>query len=254
MGDTMKVVVLLRYPRVERAAWKRQLIDQLIDEGFDVTLVFGASTYLRHAEAAFKTYGYDFFKKKRELAAQPEPRLAVYFSSKVPVLRTDDLNGRKTVRYLQALEPDLLLLLGTGIIRKHILDIPRIGTVHCHQGCLPRYRGVNTIEWSIYDGQNVCITTHFVSPGIDTGDILLCKKIPTYKGDDIELVRARCQEEAVDLLTRTIGGIRNGTIRPRKQKAAEGKQYFSMHPFFVDIVNRLLNEGAPLQSNTHCLT
>ena len=42
-----------------------------------------------------------------------------------------------------------------------------------HYGLLPRYRGMNVTEWSIYYDDPVGVTVHAVDPGIDTGEILL---------------------------------------------------------------------------------
>lgn len=239
----MNVVALLRYPRAERAAWKRELIDELIAQGYEVALVFGESSYWRHARAALKEFGFSAFQKRLEVASAPQPRLYSYFREQgIPVSRVGDLNSTATESVLRQLRPDVLLLLGTGIIRNNILDVPCIGTVHCHQGYLPTYRGVNTIEWSIYHGDDVHITTHFVDPGIDTGRILHRERIPLYAGDDVRRVRERCKQAAVPLLLRTLNDIRAGTIEPVQQTANEGKQYFSMHPFFVDVTNHLLHE------------
>jgi len=242
----MKVAVLMRYPRVERAAWKRALIEGLLERGYDVALVFGERSYAQHARAALKQYGLGAVKKRGEVAARPEPRLLGHFRDRgVPVVQVGDLNGEAGVRALRALAPDLLLLLGTGIIRKGVLDVPRVGTVHCHQGYLPTYRGVNTIEWALYHGDDVHITAHFVDPGIDTGRILQRERVALLPGDDVARVRERCQQAAVPLLLRTIDAIRDGTAEPIPQAAHEGRQYFAMHPFFVDQVNRLLRERYP---------
>lgn len=239
----MKVAVLMRFPRVERAAWKRELIEGLLERGCEVTLVFGEASYVRHARAALKEFGADALRKRGEAASAPQPKLLGYFRERGVAVRTvGDLNGRDAEAALKAMAPDLLLLLGTGIIRGHILEIPRLGTVHCHQGYLPTYRGVNTIEWSIYHGDDVYVTTHFVDPGIDTGRILHRQRIPLYPGDDIASVRERCKEAAVPLLLRTVDALRDGTLAPIPQTAGEGKQYFAMHPFFLDAVSRRLRD------------
>lgn len=241
----MKVAVLMRYPRVERAAWKRELVEGLLGRGHEVALVFGERSVAQHARAAFKEYGLGALRKRGEVAAAPQPKLADYFRERgVAVHEVDDLNGEASEGALRDLAPDLLVLLGTGIIRANILEVPSVGTVHCHQGYLPTYRGVNTIEWSIYHGDDVHITTHFVDPGIDTGRILLRQPVELYPGDTVERVRERCKRAAVPLLLQTIDQIDDGTVQPIPQTADEGTQYFAMHPFFVDVVERILSERA----------
>ena len=238
----MKIVVLLRYPRAEKSVWKKEIVERLVSKGDDVSLVFGASSYRHHLKAALKTFGPGFLTKREEVTADPQPLLAGHFKSiGLPVYKRYDLNGPATVKTLYRLQPDLILLLGTGIIRRPVLEIPRHGTIHCHQGYLPTFRGVNTIEWSILSGHDIYLSTHFVDPGVDTGRILLQKKIDLLEGDDITRIRRRCQNLAVPLILETIDGVRNDTLHPQVQSFAEGKQYFEMHPFFVDRVHQIIH-------------
>lgn len=239
----MKVVILLRYPKVERSKWKRELIDNLINQEYGIWLFFGESSLWSQMRAALKQFGLDFFKKRKDIAQNSQLKLAKALKGKIRIIKVKDLNSKKSENLLYRIQPDLILLLGTGIIRNNILGVPKIGTVHCHQGYLPRYRGVNTIEWSILNDDDVYITTHFVNPGIDTGDILLRKKIDINSLKDAAEVRAKCQEEAVGLIVETINDIRDGSLKPIQQKKEEGKQYFTMHPFFLDRVNKKLGQN-----------
>ena len=245
----MRITVLLRFPKVERADWKRAIVDGLLDRGHEVALVFGESSYFRHARAALKTYGFDAFQSSDPKRSDPSgPKLAGYFKERgVSVYRVGDLNGTAAQNRVRELKTDLLLLLGTGIIREPILDIPQVGTLHCHQGDLPAYRGVNTIEWSILNGDSVCITTHYVNAGIDTGEILLTRRISLMADDTIASIRRKCHEEAVPLLLETVDQIADGSIQPRPQSAADGMQYFSMHPLFLETVERTIPKRAGLQ-------
>ena len=63
----------------------------------------------------------------------------------------------------------------TGILKENILAIPRIGTLNCHPGILPNYKGLDSIFWACYnkDFSNIGTSVHFVDKGIDTGDIVL---------------------------------------------------------------------------------
>jgi hypothetical protein len=242
----MRIALLLRYPRAERSGWKRRLLDELVTREYDVSVVFAESARWRHLRAAVREYGTGFLDRKRSMEGTPTPLLADLCRERgVAVAHVGDPNGRRAIEALRAAQPDLLVLLGTGIIRQEILRVPRRGTVHCHQGLLPELRGVNTIEWAIHQGLDVHITTHHVDPGVDTGAILKSQQIAIHPGDTIASVRARCQETAADLLVETVDGLRDGTIDPAGQTPGEGRQYFAMHPFFRTVVERILAEGAP---------
>ncbi|MEX0966095.1 MAG: formyltransferase family protein [Bacteroidia bacterium] len=235
-----KITVLLRYPKVEKNQWKRELIEKLQEEGFEVSIIFGEKSYQRHAFAALKDFGLEIFKKKSSIDQQKSVKLYSYFKDKIHVETVNDLNSSDCEKKIRKINPDYLLLLGSGIIRNNIIVLPKKGAIHCHHGYLPEVRGVSTAEWSMYLGKDVYISTHFVDPGVDTGDILLRKKIPLTPDDTITSVRLNCRLHSVDLIMDTFKLVESGDYEVIKQRPEEGVQYFLMHPFFKDLVNQKL--------------
>jgi folate-dependent phosphoribosylglycinamide formyltransferase PurN len=242
-AEPMRIVVLLRYPKVEVSDWKRELVERLMAEDFQVGLVFGESSYWRHLKAGLKEFGLGVFKRQgRQAVGQGGKGVNIYrhFNHKIPVRRVRDLNSRRAAAVIKGMNPDYLLLLGTGIVRRNILEIPVYKTVHCHHGYLPDYRGVHTAEWSFLLSGEVYLTSHFVDAGIDTGDILLRKKIDVDGIDTVEALRRACRLASVDLVVETFKGLRQGSIEPVKQERGAGRQYFAMHPVFKEQVARQL--------------
>ena len=89
-----------------------------------------------------------------------------------------EINGEEGCSALQSLETDLLVLAGTPIIRAAVLAVPRIGTLNAHQGALPKFRGMNVIEWAVFQSSPPTISIHFVDPGVDTGDVIVDEAVP----------------------------------------------------------------------------
>ncbi|MCR4414983.1 MAG: hypothetical protein NUV77_21400, partial [Thermoguttaceae bacterium] len=58
-----------------------------------------------------------------------------------------DHNDQTAQRILRDAQPDLVAFTGGGLIRPEVLRIPRIGVLNCHLGLLPRYRGMDVVEW-----------------------------------------------------------------------------------------------------------
>lgn len=75
---------------------------------------------------------------------------------------------------LRLLEPDVLLVGGFSIILKRpLLDLPRLGCVNCHSSLLPKHRGPNPFSAVILaQEKETGVTFHIVDEGIDTGDVL----------------------------------------------------------------------------------
>jgi methionyl-tRNA formyltransferase len=141
-----------------------------------------------------------------------------------------DSNRDECRRTLQAWRVDLMILAGTPIIRKPLLEVPRLGTINARQGVLPRFRGMNVIEWAILEGCAPTITVHFVDVGVDTGQIIATEPVPILPGDTLDVVRRRASVQQSDLLARTAHAAMAGPLPPRPQCPEEGRQYFAMHP------------------------
>jgi hypothetical protein len=155
-----------------------------------------------------------------------------------------ELNGGECRRTLQAWQVDLMILAGTPIIRAPLLEVPRLGTINAHQGALPRFRGMNVIEWAILEGCAPTITVHFVDAGVDTGQIIATEPVPILPGDTLDVVRRRASVQQSDLLARTVSAALAGPLPRRLQRPEEGCQYFAMHPQLRAIAEQRLQQCA----------
>jgi len=154
----------------------------------------------------------------------------------------DDVNDESCRDILRRWNVDLLVLAGAPIMREPVLAVPRIGTLNAHQGALPRFRGMNVIEWAVFERSAPSVTVHFVDAGIDTGDVVASEVIDVRPGDTLEAVRARAVERQVDLLARTVRSACSGTLPRIRQLATDGRQYYVMHQRIRAITDRRLSE------------
>lgn len=155
-----------------------------------------------------------------------------------------DANGQDCRQALATLSVDVLVLAGAPIVRANILAVPRIGTLNAHQGTLPKYRGMNVIEWAIFEGSAPSVTVHFVDPGIDTGDIVASEEIAVRPGDTLEMVRARAADKQAQLLAWAVSTLRSGPLPRVRQLAEDGRQYYAMHPRLRTVAQQRLARSA----------
>ena len=161
-----------------------------------------------------------------------------------------EINGKEACGVLRSLETDLLVLAGTPIIRPALLAVPRIGTLNAHQGALPKFRGMNVIEWAIFENSQPTISIHFVDPGVDTGDVIAEEAVPLHPGDTLASVRERASARQVDLLADSALAVVAGRFSRRAQRPEEGHQYFTMHPRLRAITEWRLQQKIPASDNT----
>lgn len=86
----------------------------------------------------------------------------------------ESVNSEIVVTTINQLEPDYVLVYGTGIIKKNILSQIDARIINIHAGITPKYRGVHGGYWSLVndDAGNFGVTLHYVDAGIDTGEII----------------------------------------------------------------------------------
>ena len=59
------------------------------------------------------------------------------------------------------------------IFTEALLQMPKLGTINCHAGTLPKYRGGSPLNWQIINGEKKFgITTIKMNKGIDQGKII----------------------------------------------------------------------------------
>src|SRR5947209_8377287 len=72
---------------------------------------------------------------------------------------------------LQALHPDVIVVVAYGqILKKNVLDLPRLGCVNIHSSLLPRWRGAAPIQWAILAGDPISgVSTMKLVEKLDAG-------------------------------------------------------------------------------------
>ena len=164
-------------------------------------------------------------------------------NSNIPCKFVRDITAEKSLSYLRTIHPDIIIPLGIGIIRDNLLEIPEIGILNHHMGLLPKYKGMNVLEWSLFHNDPIGVTIHFIDAGIDTGDILLQRNIPIETDDTIASLRAKSIPISVEGFAEVIEKLSEDAIQPIKQTAGEGKQYFVMHKRLKDFTEKRLQES-----------
>jgi len=165
-------------------------------------------------------------------------------SHMIPYHIVKDHNDIQSLIVLDKIRPDVIAFTGGGLIRKDVLSIPSIGVLNCHSGMLPRYRGMDVVEWTLAEDRfdQVGQTLHLMDSGVDTGPILLQRRLELHPGDTIASIRTRLEARMPLLMLEGLRGLRDETLRPQLQRPEDGRQYFVMHPRLRAAVERKLAE------------
>ena len=160
-----------------------------------------------------------------------------FFDSNPPRLARPDLlvemphiNHPDVAALADRLNPDVIAVFGTSLIRGPLLEKGRLGIFNLHGGLSPRYRGADCTFWALYNGEldQIGCTLHRIDRGIDTGDLVahICPEI--REGDDELTLFWRAvrdgAEAYAELLERLQRGQRLGQPQPGRGCLYQVKQ------------------------------
>jgi len=83
----------------------------------------------------------------------------------------------EVVQYYSKNGPTIFPLYAGGILSKKILNIKNAEFVNAHMGEMPRYRGMNVIEWAVLEDQAPKVAIMIMNEKIDGGDVIWHKDI-----------------------------------------------------------------------------
>jgi methionyl-tRNA formyltransferase len=103
----------------------------------------------------------------------------------IPVRQHKTLKAPEVKEEFVALNADLAILaFVTQIVPPPVFNAPRLGSICFHPSLLPKYRGASAINWALINGETETgLTLFWVDQGIDTGPILLQKKVAVEPDD-----------------------------------------------------------------------
>lgn len=136
------------------------------------------------------------------------------------------VNDDDCLQYLQKLQPDIVLVNGTRIISKKILQCVTATFINMHVGITPWYRGAHGGYWALYnnDAENFGTTIHLVDTGVDTGSILKYVFTKPDKTDNFTTYPIIQAAEGIRVLPGVINDFINSNYTVIKQNA-KGKLY-----------------------------
>lgn len=156
----------------------------------------------------------------KQLTPPPVKQLAL--SRGIPVFQPLKLRLPEVVAELQALAPDLIVVVAFGqILPKSVLDIPRYGCINVHASLLPKYRGAAPINQAIIDGERETgVTTMYMDVGLDTGDMLVKRATPIGPFETAGELHDRLAALGREAMTETLEHLCAGTLSREKQDDA----------------------------------
>jgi formyltetrahydrofolate hydrolase len=90
------------------------------------------------------------------------------------ITNVNSINSSDSIELVNKYSPDIILLSGTRILSKELLESTSALILNIHAGVTPYFRGVHGAYWAVFNNhKNLAgVTLHRVDTGIDTGKII----------------------------------------------------------------------------------
>jgi len=144
-------------------------------------------------------------------------------AANVPVTQPESINTPEGVELLRNMRPDLLVVAAYGqILSKDVLSVPTRGTINVHASLLPKYRGAAPVAYAILHGESQTgVTIIKVTPGLDSGDMILQESLDILPTDTTGALEARLATLGAKLAVEAARKYESGEpVEGRKQDPA----------------------------------
>ncbi len=158
--------ILLRIALIGQAAFAEKALDALLKHGDEIVHVFSPPD---------------------PPSGRPDALTAKARELKLPLSQPTSFKTDAAADQFKALEADLAVLaFVTLIVPERVLYAPRHQSICFHPSLLPRHRGASSINWTLIAGDSETgVSWFWPDKGLDTGPVLLQKKIPVEPNDTV---------------------------------------------------------------------
>jgi len=203
----------------------RAFINKILENNY-VTLVVFMIKEKKVKKSLFldKVINYEkrfFFKKKKN-----KPLNSYYL--------INNINAKKILLKIKKLKPDMGILFGTKKVHPDFINLFKGKLINVHRGIMEKYRGLDSEYWACFnkDFKSIGTTLHFVDNFLDTGKIILQKRIKINRFTRCHKLRYLTTMIAIESINKIIKQITSNKIFCKKRQTV-GKYYSSIPELFL---------------------
>lgn len=178
------------------------VLEKLVEEGHDIGYVVTQP---------------DRAGNRGKVTFSPVKKAAVDCS--IPVLQPENINrASEEKEKMKEFDADAIIVVAYGqILKRDILDMPKIGCFNVHGSLLPKLRGAAPMQQAILQGDKITgVTIMKMEEGLDSGDMI--SKAETEIGDkNFKDIHDELSLMGAELMAETLILIENGQAKYKKQ-------------------------------------
>jgi len=135
------------------------------------------------------------------------------------ILQPESVKDPAFAETIADLEPDIIVVVAFKILPPAVYEKARHGAFNLHGSLLPLYRGAAPINRAVMDGvEETGVTTFFLKPAVDTGNIILKKRMKVGSNETAGEVHDRMMHLGAEAVVETVQRITDGTVTTEPQE------------------------------------
>ena len=157
--------------------------------------------------------------KGRGQQLTPSPVHAFAETMGLPVFTPASMKSAEAVETFRSLQVDAACVVAYGqILKREVLEAPRLGCFNLHGSLLPRWRGAAPIQRAIMAGdRQTGVQIMRMSEGLDEGPILLSEVMDIRADDTAATLSERMSHTGASLWSRALAAIERGGVEGTEQ-------------------------------------
>ncbi|GAB4025127.1 methionyl-tRNA formyltransferase [Spirosoma gilvum] len=195
---------------------------------FDVSPFGKRETFSEKMKKTYNIFGLPFFIRygtkfvMSKLNSRNNVR-KVLAERNIPLIHIEgSINKDENLDKLKSYKPDLFVsIAGNQIFKQKLLDAATYGCINLHTALLPKYRGLMPSFWVLKNGEtHTGVSVFFVDEGIDSGPILVQKKLAIGNMSQAELIDVT-KKMGMDAILESIEKIHSGNYELIENDASQ---------------------------------
>jgi len=191
-----------------------------------------------------KQIGVDCLKQLLKYGIKPQLVIAniddkgkdTWYDSTLKFARKNNLetiSGKKVkdtivIKAIKSIKSEIIFCIGgTQLIPQEVLEVPTLGCLNIHPALLPKYRGRYSTVHAMFNREKYTgVTIHWMDVGIDSGPIIVQKKITIENSDTAKSLYDKFTKIGVELFTKFLQDFTKGKkIISRSQDNSKATYY-----------------------------
>jgi folate-dependent phosphoribosylglycinamide formyltransferase PurN len=140
----------------------------------------------------------------------------------IPLYKVEKHSSMQCREIIEENDIDYVVMSSSNwLIKDPLLSMAKTKIINAHPGYLPKHRGLDSLSWSIRNGDPTGLTTYMVDEGIDTGPVLKFYPVQSEKKEGLLDLIKKIEQKKPQVIYDTLKELEEKIIKPQNQPEGE---------------------------------